>query len=225
MRFFRTPNAHQQRVAQKNGMVKVAQNFFPAHGFDQNTMQGPSQHITDKLQWSNMGQRSLVDYVLNNSSAPTASGDGVMYFNVSPLLEQIMKSNGFHQVTAEEDKSLLFKAWDSASIIQDSSNAPEKVFRISNLSDNELNRLKAQGLLKGAGHDVSLTDKGHEILVKLMLDNSSSLSKTSRCLKNIIQTCSTQNTPALEFPSPNQGEKIVRDNNGKWRIIKEWNED
>lgn len=225
MRFFRTSSAHQQRVASNSAMVKIAQNFFPSHGFDSGSLNGPSSHIMDKLQWSNMGQRSLVDYVIENSSKPAAGGEGVMYFNVSPLLDQIMKSNGFHEITAEEDKSLLFRAWDSAKIIQDSSSTPEKVFRVSGLSDRELNRLKAQGLLKGSGHDVTLTEKGHEILVKLMLDNSSSLAKTARCLKNIIQTCNTQSTPALEFPSPKPGEKIIRDNNGKWRIVKEWKED
>jgi hypothetical protein len=90
------------------------------------------------------------------------------------------------------DKELLIRAWESSKSISMADNKTGDRLLISSQFDmKDLNRLKASGLIAGFGSEVTLTKKGKDTLVKLMLEEDSGLiqkaaSNISRIIKHAI---------------------------------------
>jgi hypothetical protein len=188
------------KIFQTASVNKVAQNFYPAHGFDQNyvpyTPSPRSYNISDK-------QKSLIDIVMGNEKDSYAS----------PLLNLMFNSPSLNsKIVTSSDKELLLSAWRQSSQQEGSMVVADSV------SDRELNALKAKGLIAGIGHTISFTPTGRKALVETILESKSTLYQTANSMKKFVKMCET-----LSYPEVQEGvekSKIVRDEKGNWVVKK-----
>lgn len=191
----------------KTKMTKKAQGFYPSHighGSDYSDNAQNSGIITER-------QKYLIDLVMSNGKK---SADAPP---LTSLVDFILKPSNIKSdsLVADADRKLLLSAWEKSQI---KSNGGSKNLVISSeINPMQIDRLKTIGLLCGKNDNLSLTEKGRQILIKMMLDENSSLEKVSN---NLNKLCKYAQTMQLN-PSKNSNESsdvgIYRDYDGKWR--------
>lgn len=187
----------------------AAHGFHPVHIDNYKSLQNDRMSdagiLTDRQQY-------LIDVVLNNgASAQTAPPMG-------SLMDIVLKPSAYRQdsLVAEADKQLLLKTWEKSSIRTDGS--AQKMVVSSEVPSLQVDRLRAVGLLAGLGENVKVTEKGRQVLVKMMLDEKSALEKVAR---NFGKLCKYAQVMQIQDQNSAPESGIYRDpQKGKWHLKK-----
>ena len=119
----------------------------------------------------------------NNTNAQPSqpeSGSGMSVDLLTRLLNGVSASIPKEAEVADNDADLIFNLWEKSSIIRDAGNIEDRIYKVpSNVSTNEILRLKSRGLLYGEKDQVRFTSHAAKIIKMMVLAEGNSFSKKS----------------------------------------------